>query len=81
MDIKLGEDDFLITHVGEGRFEIKKNDGTILDAGSSLRGMIRFTYFEDYELPELGWSVMNSKLLSDYFPKLNHYILTGKEFE
>lgn len=33
--------------------------------------MIRFTYFEDYSLPEVGWQVTRVKLIEDYLPKMH----------
>ncbi len=38
----------------------------IKQAGPSLCGMIRFTYFEDYSLPEVGWQITRVKLMEDY---------------
>jgi hypothetical protein len=44
-----------IKHIGEGKFQVHMEDGEIKEAGSNLAGMIRYTYFEDYTLPEIGW--------------------------
>ena len=33
--------------------------------------MIRYTYFEDYTLPEVGWN--------DYTPKMQKDVLDGKQ--
>ena len=53
-------------------------DGEIKNAGSNLCGMIRYTYFEDYTLPEIGWEITWSKLMSDYMPKMQNDVLIGK---
>jgi len=70
-------DGYLITHVGEGKFSVEI-DGEKKEAGSNLCGMIRYTYFEDYSLPEIGWQVTNKKLLEDYFPKMQNDVMSGK---
>ena len=62
---------YLATHLGEGKFEVKMENGKIKQAGPSLCGMIRFTYFEDYSLPEVGWQVTRVKLMEDYLPKMH----------
>lgn len=70
---------YTITYVGNGNFKVKFEDDDILkDAGTNICGMIRYTYFEDYKLPEIGWSVTNKKLLEDYFPKVQKDIKDGK---
>jgi len=70
-------EDYLITHIGEGYFQIETEDG-IKEAGSNLCGMIRYTYFEDYTLPEIGWNTTRLKLLQDYMPKMQKDVLDGK---
>jgi hypothetical protein len=40
--------------------------------------MIRYTYFEDYSLPSIGWEVTQKQLLEDYQPKVMKDILDGK---
>lgn len=42
----------------------------VKEAGSNLCGMIRYTYFEDYALPEIGWEVTRKQLMQDYLPKM-----------
>ena len=32
--------------------------------------MVRYTYFEDYALPEIGWEVTRKQLMQDYLPKM-----------
>ena len=71
-------EDYLITHLGEGKFQVKMEDDETKDAGPNLCGMIRYTYFEDYTLPEIGWKVTRLKLIDDYFPKVQQDILSGK---
>tara|TARA_R110000772_G_scaffold20466_2_gene56712 strand:+ start:31810 stop:32037 length:228 start_codon:yes stop_codon:yes gene_type:complete len=66
-------------HVGEGKFEVTLHEtNEIKDAGSNLCGMIRYTYFEDYILPPIGWEVTSKKLIEDYHPKVFNDISNGK---
>ncbi len=67
-----------ITHIGEGKFEVELNNGEIKKAGPSLCGIIRYTYFEDYSLPEIGWNISHEELIKDYIPKVQQDILSGK---
>jgi hypothetical protein len=68
----------IIKHIGDGKFQVCMEDGEIKNAGSNLCGMIRYTYFEDYTLPEIGWEITWSKLMSDYMPKMQNDVLIGK---
>jgi len=68
----------LITHIGEGDFQVEMSDGSIKNAGKNLCGMIRYTYFEDYSYPKVGWCVTQKQLTEDYFPKVQKDILDGK---
>ena len=68
-------DDYLVTHLGEGKFQGVMEDGEIKEVGSSLRGMIRYTYFEDYTLPEIGWQVTRKQLLKDYIIKMQKNVI------
>lgn len=62
--------DFLIKHIGEGKFECHLQDGSIKEAGKNICGIIRFTYFEDFTIPEIGWETTRLTLLKDYNSKL-----------
>lgn len=75
MDYNIGN--YLVKHIGDGRFEIETDEG-IKEAGPNLCGMIRYTYFEDYTLPPLGWSISRLELLKDYQPKVLKDIIEGK---
>lgn len=70
---------YTVTHQGDGKFVIFLEDGTMRQAGSNLCGMIRYTYFEDFTIPPLGWSVERKKLLEDYFPKVQKDIIENKK--
>lgn len=70
--------DYLITHLGDGKFEVKMEEDRIKEAGPNLCGMIRYTYFEDYTLPEIGWKVSRIQLMKDYLPKMQQDVLSGK---
>jgi hypothetical protein len=37
--------------------------------------MIRYTYFENYTLPEIGWEVSRKQLMKDYLPKMQQGFL------
>jgi hypothetical protein len=71
-------EDYLVIHLGEGKFQVKMENGEIKEAGSNLCGMIRYTYFEDYTLPEIGWQVTRKQLYENYIPKLQQDILKNK---
>jgi hypothetical protein len=63
-------EDYIITHLGEGKFQVKVGEDEVKEAGSNLCGMVRYTYFEDYTLPEIGWEVTRKQLMQDYLPKM-----------
>ena len=71
-------EDYLVVHLGEGKFQVKMENDELKEAGSNLSGMIRYTYFEDYALPEIGWQVTRKQLMKDYFPKIQQDVLCGK---
>ena len=71
-------ENYLVTHLGEGKFQVKMENDEIKDAGSNLCGMIRYTYFEDFTLPPVGWEVNQRQLLEDYQPKVMKDISDGK---
>lgn len=68
-------EDYLVIHLGEGKFQVKMKNNEIKEAGSLLRGIIRYTYFEDYSLPKIGWKVTRSQLMKDYLPKMQQDFL------
>lgn len=69
-------EDYVITHLGEGKFQVKVGEDEVKEAGSNLCGMIRYTYFEDYALPEIGWEVTRKQLMQDYLPKMHQDVLS-----
>lgn len=71
-------DDYIATHIGDGKFEVKMSNGDIKNSGPNMEGMIRYTYFENYELPPIGWSINREQLIKDYFPKLMKDVQEGK---
>lgn len=66
-----------IKHVGEGKFEALMADGSVKEVGPTLRGIIRYTYFEDYTIPPLDWTVNREVLLNDYQEKVLPDIIAG----
>ncbi len=70
--------DFTIIHKGDGQFEGITKDGEVRNLGPSICGMIRYTYFEDYTIPPIGWTITNSQLITDYFPKASKDIMDGR---
>lgn len=70
--------EYTATHIGEGKFEVKMSNGDIKNSGPNMEGMIRYTYFEDYELPPIGWNITRDQLIKDYFPKLMKDVQEGK---
>jgi len=71
-------ENYTVVHIGKGKFQVKLENGEIKSAGHVLCGMIRYTYFEDYDLPEIGWSVTRTQLYEDYIPKLQKDLGEGK---
>lgn len=71
-------DDYIATHIGDGKFEVKMSNGDIKNSGPNMEGMIRYTYFENYEIPPIGWSINREQLIKDYFPKLMKDVQEGK---
>lgn len=68
-----------IKHTGDGNFECHMEDGRILGSGPNQDGMIRFTYFPDFNLPPVGWSVHSAQLLKDYHAKIYDLIVAQKK--
>lgn len=71
-------EDYLITHLGNGEFQITVENNEIKECGPNLCGIIRYTYFEDYTLPEIGWNITRKQLMEDYLPKMQGDVLSGK---
>lgn len=70
---------YTIKHIGEGKFIATINDtGEVKEAGPNVCGMIRYTYFEDFTLPPIGWTVTQKQLLMDYQPKVMNDLKEGK---
>jgi len=70
--------DYKIKHIGDGEFEVTLKDNSIKKAGSNLCGMIRYTYFEDFTLPPIGWETTRLQLFKDYHPKVFKDVSEGK---
>jgi hypothetical protein len=71
-------EDYILIHIGGGKFLAKMENGETKEAGDHLHGMIRYTYFEDYSFPEIGWKITRKQLYDDYLPKLQKDIINGK---
>ena len=69
--------EIIITHIGNGEFNVKLSEEKTVTAGPNLCGMIRYTYFEDFELPELNWTITQKQLHEDYFKKITQAIEDG----
>lgn len=69
---------YIITHIGNGEFIATFENGKTKNVGGNLKGMIRYTYFENFTLPDIGWSITNKQLLEAYQPKVQKDILSGK---
>lgn len=72
------DENYIITHVGDGNFTVKLSRGEVKNAGKNLNGMIRYTYFEDFTLPPIGWTTTRYELLEKYYPKVMKDVLDGK---
>lgn len=67
----------VITHVGDGEFWVKLSNGEVKIAGDNICGMIRYVFFEDYTLPEVGWEVTQRELVENYHHKIHQDIQNG----
>lgn len=63
-------EEIIYKHIGGGKFEAIFDNGEVKSVGTNTVGMIRYTYFEDFILPKIGWEVSRSKLIEDYYPKV-----------
>lgn len=70
--------DYKITHIGNGEFEITGDKDEILVNPRNLKSMIRYTYFEDYTLPKIGWKTTKNELFKDYVIKFRMDTAAGK---
>lgn len=73
----MNNNEYLIEHLGFGKFQIHLPNGQTEQADDNLVGIIRYTYFFDYTLPEVGWRVSKSQLSKDYHPKMLGDLITG----
>lgn len=69
---------YTIRHIGAAKFEVTLDAGEKKEVGPNLIGMIRYTYFEDFSIPPVGWEVTQEQLLKDYQPKVLKDIQEGK---
>ena len=69
---------YTIIHKGNGEFEDIMDDGEIKEVGSNIKGMIRYTFFEDFILPPINWEITQKELLEKYQPKVMKDIAEGK---
>ena len=69
---------YIVKHVGGGKFEATLDNGEVKEVGPNLVGMIRYTFFEDYTLPPVGWKISQKVLLETYQPKVMEDISKGK---
>lgn len=55
------------------------DDGSIKEAGPNIRGMIKYTYFEETnDYPPEGWEVLRELFLRDYNSKIFKDFQSGK---
>ena len=69
---------YKIKHIGNGEFNATLDTGEIKEVGQNIIGMVRYTYFEDFRLPPVGWEITQKQLLEDYQPKVMKDILDGR---
>jgi hypothetical protein len=69
---------YVVKHVGNGKFEATLDNGDVKEVGPNIIGMIRYTFFEDYILPPVGWEISQKVLLETYQPKVMEDITKGK---
>jgi hypothetical protein len=69
---------YTIKYLGDGNFQAQLHEtGEIKECGKNLLGLIRYTYFEDFSYPQVGWEVTQEQLLKDYHPKVLKDITDG----
>jgi len=68
---------YTIRHKGNGEFEAIMCNGEIKEVGSNIRGMIRYTFFEDYKLPPINWGITQKELIETYQAKVMKDISEG----
>lgn len=68
----------IIRHIGDGNFECVLEDGSVKEAGPNICGMIRYTYFDNYKIPDIGWYIEREILLENYHKKVLSDIQNGK---
>jgi hypothetical protein len=71
-------ENLIYKHINNGVFQTKMEDGSIKTVGNNTVGMIRYTYFEDYSLPPIGWEVSQKQLMEDYLPKMQKDMMNHK---
>ncbi len=69
---------YKLKHLGSGDFRAIMEDGQEKEIGDNLIGMVRYTYFEDFSLPPIDWTITREQLLQDYSKKSQADILSGK---
>jgi hypothetical protein len=69
---------YTIRHKGNGEFEAIMDNGEIKEVGPNIKGMIRYTFFEDFTLPPINWEITQKELLEAYQPKVMKDITEGK---
>lgn len=69
---------YTVRHIGNGEFVAIMDDGQIKEVGSNIKGMIRYTFFEDFSYPPINWEVTQKDLLETYQPKVMKDIMDGK---
>ena len=66
-----------LEHIGEGNLVAHTPEG-IKEVGKNLNGMVRYTYFEDFTLPPIGWTCSREDLLKDYHKKVSVQIIQDR---
>jgi hypothetical protein len=66
-----------LEHIGDGNLVAHTTQGT-QEVGKNLNGMVRYTYFEDFTLPPIGWTCSHEDLLKDYHRKVSDQIIQDR---
>jgi hypothetical protein len=69
---------YTLRHKGNGEFEAIMDDEEIKATGPNIKGMVRYTFFEDFSLPPINWTITQKELLEAYQPKVMKDIIDGK---
>jgi len=67
----------ILEHTGDGNLKAHTPEGT-KEVSKNLNVMVRYTYFEDFTLPPIGWTCSRENLFKDYHRKVSDQIIQDR---